>query len=533
MSEASPKGRHRIRENIDALAIAVLMAVLMKYFAIEAHQIPTSSMQPTMMGSKVAGIYDRILVDKSRYLLTEPKRFDIAVFHYPIRKSQNYVKRIVGMPGDVLRIGGGNIYVVREGGDPGRAADLDLPRRPASVLAEQWRNLFPCRAELHGDTRILGTSFQGSGGDWSESDGTLRFEPRSPTVRGTLRYVAARDGGLVNRVYDGYPAFVAKAMIDAGEVTRVEDLESVQDVRAAFTLTPQAGVPELRIEVEVNRSDDTRLTFALQAAGGEGRLIVERDRAEAAASEPFPLALPAGVATRIRFAHVDDRCIAEVDGDVVAELDCADFRSIDRLTPLPNTDRGSVFLRLTLRADGPVAIDEPVVDRDLHYLPSSRPGPTAAVFHVPERHYFMMGDNTQQSVDSRDWTAITLGMDEAGRLVDPQVDDGARALRGNLRAMDLTTTPDPDENPVPVIGADVVVFTDDAGEVWSLDGQVAMSPSQGPIYGQGSPWFTGADGEPWTPEHELVHFVPREDIIGRPLVTFWPAWPWFRIGFVR
>src|SRR5690606_22781278 len=87
MSEAPAKTRHRIRENIDALAIAVLMAVLMKYFAIEAYQIPTSSMQPTMMGSKVAGIYDRILVDKSRYLLTEPKRFDIAVFHYPIRKT--------------------------------------------------------------------------------------------------------------------------------------------------------------------------------------------------------------------------------------------------------------------------------------------------------------------------------------------------------------------------------------------------------------------------------------------------------------
>lgn len=77
MANPTRKGEHKIRENIDALAIAVLMAVLMKYFAIEAYQIPTSSMQPVMMGSKAAGVYDRILVDKSRYILpwNEPERW--------------------------------------------------------------------------------------------------------------------------------------------------------------------------------------------------------------------------------------------------------------------------------------------------------------------------------------------------------------------------------------------------------------------------------------------------------------------------
>ena len=78
--------RGPIRNALESAGMAVLMAVLLKYFALEAYIIPTPSMQPTMMGSPEAGEADRILVDKVYYLLHEPKRFDIVVFRYPVRQ---------------------------------------------------------------------------------------------------------------------------------------------------------------------------------------------------------------------------------------------------------------------------------------------------------------------------------------------------------------------------------------------------------------------------------------------------------------
>ena len=106
------KPRRPWRENLEAFGVAILMAVLLKPMIIEAYQIPTPSMQPTLMGSVEANVHDRILVDKIRYELFEPKRWDISVFRYPIRRNQNYVKRIVGVGGDRMRIAGGNLYSV-------------------------------------------------------------------------------------------------------------------------------------------------------------------------------------------------------------------------------------------------------------------------------------------------------------------------------------------------------------------------------------------------------------------------------------
>ena len=148
MANPTRKGEHKIRENIDALAIAILMAVLMKYFAIEAYQIPTSSMQPTMMGSKEASVYDRIIVDKSSFLWRDPQRWEIAVFRYPIRLVQNYVKRIVGIGGDRLHIAGGNVYQVAQGKMPGDPGALQALHRPAAVAENHWREIFPARIEV-------------------------------------------------------------------------------------------------------------------------------------------------------------------------------------------------------------------------------------------------------------------------------------------------------------------------------------------------------------------------------------------------
>ena len=100
-----------ISENIECLAIAIAMALILKFFIIEAYKIPSGSMQPTIMGNAEIGLYDRVLVNKFIYLVDEPERFDIIVFKYPLDQSKNYIKRLIGLPGEAVGIRGGDIYI--------------------------------------------------------------------------------------------------------------------------------------------------------------------------------------------------------------------------------------------------------------------------------------------------------------------------------------------------------------------------------------------------------------------------------------
>lgn len=542
MAERNKK-KGRIREQIDAFAIAILMAVLMKYFAIEAYQIPTSSMQPTMMGSKSSGVYDRILVDKARYLFFEPQRWEIAVFRYPIRIQQSYVKRIAGLPDETLRIAGGNLYLVH-GNDPNDPAQLSPLPRPTGVQEEHWKEIFPARAILHAEQKTLGIAFQGLGGDWSEGEGRrLTVKQRSGNARSSIVYADVASSGISNRVYDGYPTWIAQKMIEAGESEPAEPFthslhsEQVQDVRAAFDVTPRADLAELETSLRVAPLEGAILEFALVTGEGKGRIVVRSDGKEVESSPAFDAPMSAGRTVHVRFAHVDDRCIAELDGHRVAELDCTKYKTLSRLLPSDSVpDRGRVTLRFAVRGGEEVTLDDIKVERDLHYVPTLMSTSAGAdVIRVPSGHYFMLGDNTLQSVDSRDWTAITLGMDAEGRLIDPEAhpDLAVRKLRGNLRAVPPGREVDPDENPVVVQTDHKIVFTDDLGEVWTLDGEIAMSPSSGHVYDGSTPWVMDAEHRPWLPRQSKVQFVPREHIIGRPLLTFWPGFHPFRIGFIR
>ena len=92
------------RENIEALAAAIILALFLKVYILEAYKIPSGSMQPTLFGSADPEIFDRILVNKFTPKYRDPERFEVVVFKYPLNRAQNFVKRVVGMPGEQLRI---------------------------------------------------------------------------------------------------------------------------------------------------------------------------------------------------------------------------------------------------------------------------------------------------------------------------------------------------------------------------------------------------------------------------------------------
>jgi signal peptidase I len=114
------------------LAVAVAVALGVRAYVVQSYLIPSASMEPTLM------IGDRILVDKLSYHLHGVGRGDIVVFATPPKEAANtsikdLVKRVIGLPGDVISAKGGRVYidgkVLAEPWLPPGTVTMDLPRQ--------------------------------------------------------------------------------------------------------------------------------------------------------------------------------------------------------------------------------------------------------------------------------------------------------------------------------------------------------------------------------------------------------------------
>ena len=182
---------HRWRENLEALTMAIVVALLFKYFILEISKIPSGSMQPTLMGNPETSVFDRTVVDKLSFRFRDPERFEIVVFKHPLERSRIMVKRLVGMPDEQLKVEYGDLWVRTHEAEPWRHL-----RRPPAVQREMWR-------ELRRGSRGADWSVVRGGKDWQISkdaivargDGAARFREGDGPIRDVYR--------------DGYPEALA------------------------------------------------------------------------------------------------------------------------------------------------------------------------------------------------------------------------------------------------------------------------------------------------------------------------------------
>ncbi|PJC71661.1 MAG: signal peptidase I [Syntrophobacterales bacterium CG_4_8_14_3_um_filter_58_8] len=111
------KPKSKLREYIEAILLAIVIAFFIRTFVIQAYKIPSGSMKPTLL------IGDHILVSKFNYGIRlpwvrstlipvgTPKRGDIVVFIYPEDRSKDFIKRLIGLSGDVIEIRNKNILL--------------------------------------------------------------------------------------------------------------------------------------------------------------------------------------------------------------------------------------------------------------------------------------------------------------------------------------------------------------------------------------------------------------------------------------
>lgn len=86
-------------------AVAIALALVIRTFIFEPVRVDGHSMDYTLANNEY------MIVTKYDYLLGEPERFDVIICHYPERGRTNFVKRLVGLPGDTVSMLNGTLYV--------------------------------------------------------------------------------------------------------------------------------------------------------------------------------------------------------------------------------------------------------------------------------------------------------------------------------------------------------------------------------------------------------------------------------------
>lgn len=115
-----------MRETVETIVIAFILAFLIRTFVVQAFYIPSGSMKPNLQ------IGDRILAYKFLYGLKNVKRGDIIVFKFPLNPRKDFIKRVIGLPGDIIKVENKEIYV--------NGKQLS---EPYIVHGDKWNSGFP------------------------------------------------------------------------------------------------------------------------------------------------------------------------------------------------------------------------------------------------------------------------------------------------------------------------------------------------------------------------------------------------------
>jgi len=512
-----------LRELVESLVAALVLAFLIRTFEAEAFVIPTGSMAPTLMGrhkdvvcpkcgypfqvsasSEVdphtnklkneevfAGTCsmcgftmdmsspevlrkedtasfkgDRILVAKFPYHFVEPKRWDIAVFMYPGGAKTNYIKRLVGLPGETIRISHGDIWVKPNGRDT-----FSIARKPPDKVLAMMQPVYD-NDYLQRDLLAAGwpVRWQPESPDpaagWQASDDGKSF--RVPG-RGGEQWLAYRH--CVPSYGDWFEVLEGRRVPRHVKPQLVSDFAAYNSEQArpkpppgrwfanSGDRPPPLGPEPNPLRLGIHWVGDLVLEFTVDAEGPSGQVLADLVRGgrhflceldlnsgRAALSisgvEDFHPTAATKVRDRgrheIRFANVDDELMLWVD-DRLVEFDrptSYDSRALDLVRP-----RKDDLLPARVGArEAAVRVSHLKLFRDIYYIAQRGRGSNGFVmtdydpadeaelrrlspegflsdsrvwdafgrlreedFSLSADQFFMLGDNSAQSKDSRLW----------------------------------------------------------------------------------------------------------------------------------
>ncbi|MBX3459812.1 MAG: signal peptidase I [Planctomycetes bacterium] len=405
-------------ENIESLASALVLVLLVWHFGLEAFRIPSGSMAPTLLGDPVMG--DRVLVDKFTYAWRDPERWEPVVFRYPLRRGEPYVKRCIALPGEQVLIAQGDIYIKRH-----ETAEIELLVKTDRAREVLW---LPYVFRLKDKTDWVKHFHRGGSADLVDGaivlgrDGSATFPRGKDDAPGDAvdhdASFGATEGSkeqFGNHIV-GDLRLRARADLSGGkglEVRLVRDADeyllvlSEKSARLFHTEQGSDNVREIAIDEVSGVRPGESCSFSYSLADGE--LVLEVN-GEVAARR------------RVGTALLDQ--LRARDADSRLALNSAQALAIAKAEP-PGGRRG----RIVLKAAGEGASVQVLgIDRDVYYIgrtleePRSRTELPLGVALAGDQ-YFVLGDNSPGSADCRYWIRVTLflndGTQVTGSLDDP------------------------------------------------------------------------------------------------------------------
>lgn len=512
-----------LRESIEAVIVAVILTLTFRTFLGENYQIPTGSMAPTLQGRHMDVVCpdcqyqyrtgasienvedgramgevlattcpichfvmeldkrsnlnersfagDRIIVNKLSYLYSEPQRWDVFVFKYPGNPKINYIKRLVGLPGEAVKIRHGDAWVAPLADSQAQpdSAQFRIARKPPDKV-ESMLQLVDDTYYLPESLQRVGWPFRWgpvdrAGEPWQlQPEGTLSLEPTESLVWMGYRHLIPRDedrmaieqrgrpdltgyfGQLITDYYeynDGYPdaSGPTAGWNWVGDLALEADLEVLTNGGEIHLDAVEGGIHHrCRIEVATGRAvlslDDGQRAFR----GAEGQ-----EWKEAVAQTT----LRGPGKYRVKFANVDDALYLWTNGKSVVFEPGTTFESAADQRPQwsPEEPGDLVPLRVGGRQVG-LHVERLRVWRDVYYIAASHRDPDDGLssdsdysadwvyniedifqvlsnpvkwsesdlfsrrrevtYRLGPDEFFPMGDNSPQSKDARLWSVATM-----------------------------------------------------------------------------------------------------------------------------
>ncbi|MDB5351590.1 MAG: signal peptidase [Planctomycetota bacterium] len=426
--DPSPTRPSPFRSTTEFLLVLIVGILVVRAFAAEAYIVPTGSMAPTLLGMHrdilcpncdkrfslgmdIQGrigravcpncgqtelenaptsdsLGDRLLVQKFLYDLRPPRRWEVAVFQNPAELSEAYVKRVVGLPGESVLLWGGDVYI------NGRLARKTLAEaRAMSIPVYDHKYTpkdiarYPRWVLRHGDARKpMQTGWRAEGSRF-----LLRPVDEGASTPDWVEYrhwQADRGNFGPIRDYTSYNG------ADVPGENRVHDL--------MLTARVAAGPGCEAMLVRVDSGGDR---FIVNLPVGPAKPISVRRNGRA-----LPLTLNASVPALqadlakphvLEVAIVDRRLSVTIDGNLA--FTPVDY---DDVAQRPNWTSSPVAIG-TL-GTGSAEIQDVRIDRDVYYTDAlsqtpRRPFGVEVPYNLGVNEYFVLGDNSPVSNDSRFW----------------------------------------------------------------------------------------------------------------------------------